>query len=202
MRNKGFRRFGFHGINHQHVAEAVAQQWRAQGKDPSTLRLISAHLGAGASLATIRGGCCIDTTMGYTPLEGLVMATRSGTVDPGLMLELMREGFSADALATMLQKESGLLELSGMNGAIRALDVFRHRLLQLLGSMAASLGGVDVLALTGGIGEHDHDLQDEIASALDWWGDVAITIVPADEEGMIAKLCRRHSASPVSASVG
>lgn len=218
LRNKGFRRFGFHGINHQHVGEAVAQQWRAQGKDdPSTLRLISAHLGAGASLAAIRGGCCIDTTMGYTPLEGLVMATRSGTVDPGLMLELMRKGFSADALATMLQEESGLLGLSGIsgdmreiraaagqgvNGAIRALDVFRHRLLQLLGSMAASLGGVDVLALTGGIGEHDHDLQDELASALEWWGDVAITIVPADEEGMIARLCRRHSASPVSASVG
>lgn len=217
LRNKGFRRFGFHGINHQHVAEAVAQQWRAQGNDPSTLRLISAHLGAGASLAAIRGGRCIDTTMGFTPLEGLVMATRSGTVDPGLLLELMREGYSTDQLATMLQKESGLQALSGFssdmrqireaagqghNGAIRALEVFRHRLLQLLGSMAASLGGVDVLALTGGIGEHDKDLYEELASALHWWGDVSISVIPADEEGMIARLCRRHSSSRASAPIG
>ena len=99
FRNKGFRRFGFHGINHQHVSETVAAQWLKQGKDPSQLRLISAHLGAGASLAAVKGGRCIDTTMGYTPLEGLVMATRSGNVDPGLLLELMREGYSEDEMA-------------------------------------------------------------------------------------------------------
>jgi acetate kinase len=145
------------------------------------------------------------------------MATRSGTVDPGLLLELMREGYSTDHLATMLQKESGLQALSGFssdmreireaagqghNGAIRALEVFRHRLLQLLGSMAASLGGVDVLALTGGIGEHDKDLYEELASALHWWGDVSISVIPADEEGMIARLCRRHSSSRASAPIG
>ena len=181
FRNKGFRRFGFHGINHQHVSETLAAQWLKQGKDPSQLRLISAHLGAGASLAAVKGGRCIDTTMGYTPLEGLVMATRSGNVDPGLLLELMREGYSEDEMARILQKESGLKGLSGLsgdmreireaavdghNGAIRALDVFRHRLLQMLGSMAASLGGVDVLALTGGIGEHDKQLHQGLASAL------------------------------------
>ena len=155
--------------------------------------------------------------MGYTPLEGLVMATRSGNVDPGLLLELMREGYSEDQMATILQKESGLKGLSdlsgdirtvreaaatGHNGAIRALDVFRHRLLQLLGSMAASLGGVDVLALTGGIGEHDKQLHQGLASALSWWGNFATVVIPADEEGMIARLCQRHSDTPASAAVG
>ena len=208
FRAQGFRRFGFHGINHHHVAEAVAEQWRQQGRDPAKLRLISAHLGAGASLAAIKGGVCIDTTMGFTPLEGLVMATRSGSVDPGLLLELMREGYDADALADILQKESGLKGLSGLsgdmreiraaaasghNGAIRALDVFRHRLIQWLGGMAASLRGVDVLALTGGIGEHDQQLQEELQQALHWWGSFEVAIVPADEEGMIARLCWRHS---------
>ena len=217
FRNKGFRRFGFHGINHQHVSETVAAQCRKQGKNPSQLRLISAHLGAGASLAAVKGGRCIDTTMGFTPLEGLVMATRSGNVDPGLLLELMREGYSEDQMAAILQKESGLKGLSGLsgdmrtireaaatghNGASRAFDVFRHRLLQLLGSMAASLGGVDVLALTGGIGEHDKQLQQELTTALSWWGDFLTVVIPADEEGMIARLCQRHSETPASAAVG
>ena len=214
FRNKGLRRFGFHGINHQHVAESVEKQWLQQGRDPAQLRLISSHLGAGASLAAIKGGVCIDTTMGFTPLEGLVMATRSGSVDPGLLLELMREGYDAERMADILQKESGLKGLSGLsgdmrelrtatsnghNGAIRALNVFRHRLIQLLGAMAASLRGVDVLALTGGIGEHDHQLQDELKQALSWWGDIDLIVVPADEEGMIARLCRRHSSSDPTA---
>ena len=217
LRNRGFRRFGFHGINHQHIAETVAAQWRQQGKDPSQLRLVSAHLGAGASLAAVKGGRCIDTTMGYTPLEGLVMATRSGNVDPGLLLELMREGYGEEQMARILQKESGLKGLSGLsgdmreireaaanghNGAIRALEAFRHRLLQLLGSMAASLNGVDVLALTGGIGEHDKQLHQELAAALTWWGEFSTVVIPADEEGMIARLCRRHSETLVSAAVG
>jgi acetate kinase len=157
--------------------------------------------------------------MGFTPLEGLVMATRSGSIDPGLLLELMRKGYSADAMADILQKDSGLKGLSGLsgdmreiraaaenghNGAIRALNVFRHRLIQLLGAMAASLRGVDVLALTGGIGEHDLQLQKELHKALAWWGDVDVIVIPADEEGMIAKLCRRHSApnNCVSCSTG
>ena len=208
FREQGFRRFGFHGINHQHVAETVAAQWQQQGRDPKNLRLISAHLGAGASLAAIKGGVCIDTTMGFTPLEGLVMATRSGSVDPGLVLALMRQGYDADTLDDILQKESGLKGLSGLSGdmrdlrtsaasshsgAIQALDVFRHRLIQSLGAMAASLRGVDVLALTGGVGEHDRQLQEELQQALHWWGDIEIVVVPADEEGMIARLCRRQT---------
>ncbi|QNI84071.1 acetate kinase [Synechococcus sp. PROS-7-1] len=209
LRQRGFRRFGFHGINHQHVAETVAAQWRQQGRDLKKLRLISAHLGAGASLAAIKGGVCIDTTMGYTPLEGLVMASRSGSVDPGLLLELMREGMGEAELADLLQKQAGLKGLSGLSGDMRdireqaaaghqgaqlALGVFRQRLLQLIGAMAASLRGVDVLALTGGIGEHDQALQAELAEALAWLPNLEMVIVPADEEGMIARLCRRSAA--------
>ena len=108
LRRQRFRRFEFHGINHQHISETVAKQWQQQGKDPSQLRLISAHLEAGASLAAIRGGSFIDTTLGFTPLEGMVMATRSGSVDPGLLLALMRRGYNADQIASILQEQSGL----------------------------------------------------------------------------------------------
>ena len=209
LREKGFRRFGFHGINHQHVAETMAAQWQQQGRDPEQLRLISAHLGAGASLAAIKGGVCIDTTMGYTPLEGLVMASRCGSIDPGLLLELMREGMGEAELANLLQKQAGLKGLSGLSGDMReireqaaaghqgallALDVFRQRLLQLIGAMATSLQGVDVLALTGGIGEHDQSLRGELDEALAWLPNLELVIVPADEEGMIARLCRRSTA--------
>ena len=209
LREKGFRRFGFHGINHQHVAETMAAQWQQQGLDPEQLRLISAHLGAGASLAAIKGGVCIDTTMGYTPLEGLVMASRCGSIDPGLLLELMREGMGEAELSNLLQKQAGLKGLSGLSGDMRdireqaaaghqgallALDVFRQRLLQLIGAMAASLQGVEVLALTGGIGEHDQSLRGELDEALAWLPNLELVIVPADEEGMIARLCRRSTA--------
>ena len=217
LRRRGFRRFGFHGINHQHVAETVAEQWRQEGRDPSQLRLISAHLGAGASLAAIRGGVCVDTTMGFTPLDGLVMATRCGSIDPGVLLALMREGTGADQLAKTLQEQSGLQGLSDLsgdmreiraaaetshNGAIRALAVFKHRLHQLVGAMAASLRGADVLALTGGIGEHDKALKRELTQELQWLSGLDIIVVPANEEGMIARLCRRHSNRPGSVAVG
>ncbi len=209
LRQKGFRRFGFHGLNHQHVSEVVTEQWRHQGKESSQLRLISAHLGAGASLAAVRGGHCIDTTMGYTPMEGLVMATRSGSVDPGLLLELMREGFTTSEITAQLQESGGLKGLSGLSGDMReiraqalaghsgaqlALAVFSHRLLQGIGAMTASLGGVDVLALSGGIGEHDRALQTELKQMLHWMPALDLQVVPADEEGMIARLCQRAEA--------
>ncbi|KZR85068.1 Acetate kinase [Synechococcus sp. MIT S9509] len=209
LRQRGLRRFGFHGINHQHVAEVVAAQSQVEGQHPEQLRLISAHLGAGASLAAIQGGRCIDTTMGFTPLEGLVMATRSGSIDPGLMLELLRQGWDQAQLSDLLQNHAGLKGLSGFSddmqeirhqavqgheGAQLALDVFRHRLLQLIGAMTTSLKGVDVLALTGGIGEHDKALLSELHNDLGWLPQLKIVVVPADEEGMIARLCRRQSA--------
>jgi acetate kinase len=196
-RAEGLRRFGFHGLNHQHVAETVARR----GED---LRLISCHLGAGCSLCAIRGGRSIATTMGYTPLEGLVMATRSGSIDPGLLLHQLRRGVTAEELDHALQQESGLLGLSGLSASMKdlrqaaaaghagaglAIAVFRHQLLQGIGAMAASLGGVDVIALTGGIGEHDDELRQELAVALAWLGPFELLRIPADEEGVIARHC-------------
>ncbi|MCT0206798.1 acetate/propionate family kinase [Synechococcus sp. CS-1332] len=202
-RGEGLRRFGFHGLNHQHVAESVALR-RADATGRGDLRLISCHLGAGCSLCAIRGGRSIATTMGYTPLEGLVMATRSGSVDPGLLLHLLRRGATVEELAHGLQHESGLLGLSelspsmkdlrlaaadGHDGAQLAIAVFRHQLLQGIGAMAASLGGVDVVALTGGIGERDGALKQELEAELTWLAPFELLQIPADEEGVIARHC-------------
>jgi acetate kinase len=190
-RARGLHRFGFHGLSHG----AIAQRFPVG-------RLISAHLGAGCSLAVIEKGRCIDTTMGYTPLDGLVMASRSGSVDPGLLLHLLEEGLSAADLNQVLNEESGLLGLSdlsgdwrtlrqaagtGHQGAQLALAVFMHRLLQGIGAMAASLGGLDVLALTGGIGANDQVLDDDLKHHLAWLGPPEVLRIPADEEGMIAR---------------
>jgi acetate kinase len=203
-RAAGLRRFGFHGLNHQHVSEVVM----AQSGRPASLRLISCHLGAGCSLAAIRDGRSVDTTMGYTPLEGLVMASRSGSVDPGLLLHQLRHGHDVDRLERELQQDSGLRGLSGLSGDMRelrqaaarghagallALDVFVHRLLQGIGAMAASLGGVDVIALSGGIGQNDRVLLADLQARLDWLQPVELISVPADEEGLIARLCRLAS---------
>jgi acetate kinase len=202
-REQGLRRYGFHGLNHQHVAETVARL------HPRARRLISCHLGAGCSLCAIAipaGGRprSIDTTMGFTPLEGLVMASRSGSVDPGLLLHLLRQGVGAERLDRTLNQASGLKGLSELSGDMRelrtaasqghegarlALAVFLHRLLQGIGAMAASLGGVDVIALTGGIGEHDDALLAELEERLDWLRPLVLTRVAADEEGLMARQC-------------
>ena len=203
-RQAGLRRFGFHGLNHEHVAESVARS------DPDARRLISCHLGAGCSLCAVRDGRSIATTMGFTPLEGLVMASRSGSVDPGLLLHQLRQGLGVDAIDHALHQKSGLLGLSGLSGdmatlrqaaaaghdgAALAIAVFRQRLLQEIGAMAACLGGVEVIALSGGIGEHDTALRDELAAALAWLGPFRLRVVPADEEGLIARRCRAAAAA-------
>jgi acetate kinase len=202
-RQQGLRRYGFHGLNHQHVAETVA------ATEPEVRRLISCHLGAGCSLCAVAiaadgTACSVDTTMGFTPLEGLVMASRSGSVDPGLLLHLLREGHSAAELDQALNRQSGLLGLSGLSGDMRdlrqaaaaghagaqlAIAVFRHRLLQGIGAMAASLGGVDAIALTGGIGEHDQALAAELERELVWLSPLRWLRVPADEEGLMVRQC-------------
>jgi acetate kinase len=202
-RRQGLRRFGFHGLNHQHVAETVA------ASEPGVHRLISCHLGAGCSLCAVAIPAegpprSVDTTMGFTPLEGLVMASRSGSVDPGLLLHLLRQGLSAAALDQALNRQSGLLGISGLSGDMRelrqaagtghagaqlAIAVFRHRLRQAIAAMAASLGGVDAIALTGGIGEHDQALAAELEQELAWLAPLRWLRVPADEEGLMVRQC-------------
>ncbi len=166
------RRYGFHGLSHAYAVRRAAE---LINRDLSDLRVISCHLGAGASLAAVLEGRCVDTTMGFTPVEGLVMATRSGSVDPGLLLWLLEHGAQSPAsLADALERRSGLKGLSGTSGDLRdvlaarangdgdaalAFDVFIHRLRQGIGAMTASAGGLDLLVLTGGIGEHEPEVR-------------------------------------------
>jgi acetate kinase len=169
---QGIRRFGFHGINHQYCAERAAQ---LLDKKPSQLKTVSCHLGNGCSLAAITNGQSIDTTMGFTPLEGLMMGTRSGSVDPGILTYLMREkNMTGQALDDLLNKKSGLLGISGVSGDMReivsatkagnaraklAFDIFVHRLQTGIGAMIAALGGIDALIFTAGIGENSPEVR-------------------------------------------
>ncbi len=163
---RGMRRYGFHGISHEYCLQRAAQLLE---RSPESLQMITCHLGNGCSLAAIRDGFSVDTTMGYTPLEGLMMGTRSGSVDPGLLVQLLREGYDADGLDRLLNKESGLLGLSGVSADMRqinaaiaegnpsarvALDVYLHRLRAGIGAMLGSLERLDAIAFTAGIGEH------------------------------------------------
>ena len=205
-RARGLHRFGFHGLSHGSIAQ------RFPG-----VRLISAHLGGGCSLAVIEKGRCIDTTMGYTPLDGLVMASRSGSLDPGLLLELLSQGVTQAELNEGLHRRSGLLGLSNRSGDMRvlrqastagdgdaqlAIAVFQQQLLKGIGAGIALLGGFDVLALTGGIGEHDSALQAWLQQRLQGLGlapsgPAQLQIVAADEE---SEIYRPVSALPTPAN--
>jgi acetate kinase len=163
---EGIRRFGFHGISHRYVSHRAARLLHRPVED---LKLITCHLGNGCSLAAVSGGRSVDTTMGFTPLEGLMMGTRSGSIDPGIVIYLMRRHrYTADDIDRILNRESGLKGLAG-SGDMRAviagidhgderarlaLDVFVHRLSAGIGAMLAALGGLDALVFTGGIGEN------------------------------------------------
>jgi acetate kinase len=188
----GLRRYGFHGLSHAYAARRAAE---LLGRPQEGLRLVTCHLGAGASLAAVRDGRSIDTTMGFTPLEGLVMATRSGDVDPGLLLWLEEhEGLSADQLARTLETRSGLLGLTGSADmreildraqagdptAQAGLDVYLHRLRAAISAMAAALGGIDALVFTGGVGERAPSIR---ARAVDGLGFLGLAIDPARNLG-------------------
>ncbi|BAU06156.1 acetate/propionate family kinase [Fischerella sp. NIES-3754] len=164
---EGIRRYGFHGISHQYCSQRAAQ---LLGKDLNSLRLITCHLGNGCSLTAIKDGKSIDTTMGFTPLDGLMMGTRSGSLDPGILIYLLRkQGIDADKLDDILNYDSGLKGISGISGDMRAIqtaigegntraqlafDMYIHRLRSHIGSMLAVLGGLDAIVFTGGIGEN------------------------------------------------
>jgi acetate kinase len=179
----GLRRFGFHGINHQYVAARAAH---LLGREPRELRLVSCHLGSGGSLAAVCGGRSVDTTMGFTPLDGLAMATRSGSVDPGLLLHLLRSGASSpEQLDEQLNRGSGLAGLSGTDGDMRevisraergderaqlAFDVYVHRLRRCIGAMLVGLGGLDAIVFTGGVGENSPIVRREAVAPLGFLG--------------------------------
>jgi len=180
----GLRRYGFHGLSHGYASGRAAQ---LLDRDPAQLRIVTCHLGAGASLAAVHGGRSVDTTMGFTPLEGLVMATRSGSVDPGLIVWLLQHGqLGLDDVAAGLEQSAGLSGLSGQPGGdIRdvqraaaagdqaaglAIEVYLHRLRREMAAMAAAMNGLDAVAFTGGIGEHNPAIRAAAAAGLEFLG--------------------------------
>jgi acetate kinase len=190
------RRYGFHGISHAYAVNRAAE---IVGRPLADLRVVSCHLGAGASLAAVRHGRSVDTTMGFTPLAGLVMVTRSGSVDPGLVLWLLEHGgVPRERLSSALEHESGMKGLSGTSGDLRdvldgrargdeactlAYDVFQHRLCREIAAMTASTEGLDVLVFTGGIGEHSAVVRDGVARTLGYLGVALDPAANADAQG-------------------
>jgi len=192
LRAGGIERYGFHGLSY----ESIVRQLGATV--PS--RLVIAHLGNGASLCAVRDCKSIDTTMGLTPTGGIVMGTRPGDLDPGVLLYLMRErGFDAKRLETLVDRESGLKGLSGGTSDMRelhkldnaasklALDVFVHVARKQIAGMIASLGGLDLLVFTGGIGENDALTRDAILAGLQWIGDFESRVMTTEEDEQIAR---------------
>jgi acetate kinase len=167
----GIRRFGFHGLSVEWCAERVAAP-----------RLVVCHLGGGCSVTAVRDGRSLDTSMGFTPLEGVPMATRAGSVDPGILVHLLRHGVSLEELDSLLEHNSGLAGLSGITSDVReleasdrpeaklALDVFTYRIAGAVGSMAAALGGLDALAFTAGVGEHSAFVRRLVCTRLEFLG--------------------------------
>lgn len=213
---EGVRRYGFHGLSYEYISGRLREvaPGLAQG------RVIAAHLGNGASLCAMLDGRSMDTTMGFTALDGLVMGTRSGNLDPGVILYLEQQhGMTAEAVEKLLYNESGLLGISGISSDMRALlastdsrardaiDLFVFRIVREVGSLAASLGGLDGVVFTAGIGEHAPEIRAKVASRLGWLGAildepanargdlliskpesrVGLYVVPTSEETMIAR---------------
>jgi acetate kinase len=213
---EGVRRYGFHGLSYEFVAERLQQV----APDIARGRVIVAHLGSGASMCALSGGCSVETTMGFTALDGLPMGTRPGQLDPGVVLYLISEkGMPAGEVQNLFYRECGLKGLSGVSNDVReleagadpraafALDYFVYRVGMLAGTLTAALGGLDGFVFTAGIGENSASLRARIAEKLAWLGaaldpaanatpeqrisrwdsQVAVYVIPTDEELMIAR---------------
>jgi acetate kinase len=215
LEEQGVRKYGFHGLSYDYIAGCLHEV----APELARGRVIAAHLGSGASLCAMRDGKSVDTTMGFSPLEGLVMATRPGSLDAGVLLYLLDQGWTARQLQDLLYHRSGLLGVSGLSGDMRtleesgdarageAIDLFIFRLNQAIGAMAASLGGVDGIVFTGGIGENSVAIRKMACEQAAWLGlsldeaanaagagrislpdsHVAAWVIPTDEELVIAR---------------
>lgn len=203
LRARGVRRYGFHGLSCQSILHQLG--------DRVPERLIIAHLGSGASVTAVRRGVSIDTSMGLTPSGGVVMATRSGDIDPGVLLFLLREdGVGGEMIETLIDRQSGLLGISGLSGDMRrlheaapanpdaalAIAIFCRSVAKQIAGMLASLGGAEMIVFTGGIGENDARIRAAICGDLAWAGvapgatgpgAIAVNILPSDEQGQIAR---------------
>lgn len=177
LRQQGIRRYGFHGLSYQYIMSVLEQQSK-HAHD----RVLMAHLGNGASLCAAHEGKSLASTMGFSALDGLMMGTRAGNLDPGVVLYLLEQGWTHDQLQTLLYKQSGLLGVSGISADMRTLrakknqaaefsiDLFTHRIVRESGAMVACMEGMDVLAFSGGIGEHDGILRQQVCQKLSWLG--------------------------------
>lgn len=205
IRGKGVQRYGFHGLSYESIVHRLG--------DKILERVVCAHLGSGASMAALRNGRSVDTSMGLTPTGGFPMATRVGDLDPGVVIFLLRRGMSADDLETMLNHESGLEALAGENDmrellkrekqgdhdAALAVKVFVGGVRKFLGAYIAELGGLDLLVFTGGIGEHSAEVRTRICEGLEFLGlkrdgegnFSKVSVMPSEEEAQIARHCRR-----------
>jgi acetate kinase len=193
--DKGVIRYGFHGLSYEYIASKLPQD---------SGRVIVAHLGNGASLCAMRDGKSVATTMSFTPADGLLMGTRCGSLDPGAVLYLMNHhGMTAEQVEHLINHESGLLGVSGISSDMRelmasddpraadAINLFVYRIGREIGSLAAALGGLDVLVFTGGIGENAPAIRDRIVNDARWLGDFAVHMIPTNEELMIAEHTHR-----------
>ncbi|MBW4025549.1 MAG: acetate/propionate family kinase [Proteobacteria bacterium] len=222
----GVRRYGFHGLSFEYIANCLNRQAPALARG----RVIVAHLGAGASLCALMNGRSIATTTGFSALDGLMMATRCGLIDPGVLLHLLRQGHSVDDLEDMLYRRSGLLGVSGISGDVRvllassvpaareALDLFSYRIAWEAGALTSALGGLDGLVFTAGIGEHAPRIRAEVCARLSWLGlrldaqanlanspcislpdsAIDVRVIATDEEAMIAHHTEIVTALPCS----
>lgn len=182
-RDWGIRRFGFHGLSHAYCAGRAAEML---GRPIEDLRLVICHLGHGCSAAAVQNGRCIDTTMGFTPLDGLMMATRSGSIDPSIVLHVQEHhGLSVKEVETVLNRESGLLGVSGVSADMRqvqaaaqagherarlALAIYTHRVRQAIGALTVTMGGIDALIFTAGVGEHAAEVRESTTAGLECLG--------------------------------
>jgi len=187
------RRYGFHGTSHKYVSQQAA---KFLGKEPEELKIITCHLGNGSSIAAVKHGKSVDTSMGFTPLEGLVMGTRSGDLDPGVIKQIMaKEDLTIQEVDSMLNKHSGMLGVSGVSGDMRQIEeemakgnerakiawgMFEYRVRKYIGAYAAAMDGVDVIVFTGGIGENDAMLREAVCRNLTFLG---ITFDPEGNKG-------------------
>lgn len=179
LHEEGVRRYGFHGLSYEYISRKVA----AHDPDAADGRMVVAHLGSGASMCAIQAGRSVASTMGFTALDGLPMGTRTGAMDPGVLLYLMREkGMDADRIEHLIYRESGLLGMSGISNDMRdllssdaasartAVETFVYRINRELGSLMAALGGLDALVFTAGIGEHSPEIREMVCRAAEWAG--------------------------------
>tara|TARA_R110002124_G_scaffold149220_1_gene314899 strand:- start:18124 stop:19149 length:1026 start_codon:yes stop_codon:yes gene_type:complete len=198
--DEGLMRYGFHGLSYQHIVDVLPEY----AKDKATGRIIVAHLGGGASACAMKNLESVDSTMGFSTLEGLMMGTRCGSLDPGALLYLLEaDGMSLPALNNLLYHNAGLKGVSGMSDDMRALlssaapsaqeavELYCILAAKQMAGLLPAIGGLDALVFTGGIGENAKAIRDKITARLRWLGDFPVYVIPTDEELVIAQACQK-----------